>query len=473
GPSRLFSADAQAMTAAATAGSFPRSFLIPGTDTSIRVGGNITWIADYYLEGGQANGSPWSTTIGANGTVQSIGFNNTTSAKGAADFGESMRQSQLSVETRTPTPYGEARSYLSMDWANSTAYDPGGTAPGEISDNLVPRMKYAYGTLGGWLAGQANSNFEDPDANAETLDFGGNVGEPGRVRTAQLRYTMPLTWAWGGALSFSLENSDVEVFTPNGICGSDAGVSSACMSPGLGTAGGAAIAAAQNINPAKPIAPDLTAALYIPQPWGHIDISGIIRPEGISDGAYYSKDFVGGGGHLGFDVKPGWFTPKDDFTFHFTGGSGLGGYLNSSTNAALETNMTNHTIGAAGACGPASTPTATVAPTTSNCVATKLIPSIGAEIGYQHWWSDNLRSTFSYGVNREYSLNAAYLGTGITSANKELQTAHANLIWNPVSFVTIGIEYMWGQRTVAVAPIGTTANSQQMQTLIGKFDVAF
>jgi ABC-type branched-subunit amino acid transport system ATPase component len=27
-------------------------------------------------------------------------------------------------------------------------------------------------------------------------------------------------------------------------------------------------------------------------------------------------------------------------------------------------------------------------------------------------------------------------------------SAHANLIWNPVSFVDVGIEYMWGQRTV-------------------------
>ncbi|HEY1794777.1 MAG TPA: DcaP family trimeric outer membrane transporter, partial [Stellaceae bacterium] len=177
GPSRMFSGDAQAMTAAATAGSFPRSFLIPGTDTSIRVGGNITWIGDYYLEGGNANGSPWSTTIGANGAVQTVPFNNTSSAKSAADFGMSLRQSQLSVETRTPTPYGEARSYMSFDWAGSTAYAPGGTAPAEISDNLSPRLKYAYGTLGGWLAGQANSNFADPDANAETLDFGGNVGE--------------------------------------------------------------------------------------------------------------------------------------------------------------------------------------------------------------------------------------------------------------------------------------------------------
>ena len=461
GPSRLFSPDEKASVVAATAGSFPRSFLIPGTDTSIRVGGNITWIADYFLEGGQANLSPWNTTIGANGRTGQIAFNNTTSAKSSNDFGESMRQSQLSVETRTPTPYGEARSYMSFDWAGSTNYAPGGADPAAISDNLAPRLKYAYGTLGGWLAGQANSNFEDPDANAETLDFGGNVGEPGRVRVAQLRYTMPLSWAWGGALSFSAENPEVEVYTPNGICGSDAGVSSACVSPGTGTAGGAAIAAVQP-NPAKPIAPALTAALYIPQPWGHFDLSGVLRPDiGLSDGAYYSKNFVGGGGHIGFGFKPGWFTPKDDITFHFTGGTGLGAYLNDSTNAAIETNFAATTTGATTGAHPAS------------AVLAKLIPSIGSEIGYQHWWSDNLRSTFSYGVNHEYGLSATYIGAQITSANKELQTAHANLVWNPVSFVTIGVEYMWGQRTVAVAPAGTTANSQQIQTLIGKFDVAF
>ena len=41
-------------------------------------------------------------------------------------------------------------------------------------------MRYAYGTLGGFLAGQATSNFSAPDANGETLDFGGNVGVPRR-----------------------------------------------------------------------------------------------------------------------------------------------------------------------------------------------------------------------------------------------------------------------------------------------------
>ncbi|MGH7061304.1 MAG: hypothetical protein ACREFH_13015, partial [Stellaceae bacterium] len=38
-------------------GSFPRSFLIPGTDTSIRVGGFADLTMDYWIQNGPANGS--------------------------------------------------------------------------------------------------------------------------------------------------------------------------------------------------------------------------------------------------------------------------------------------------------------------------------------------------------------------------------------------------------------------------------
>ena len=440
-------------------GSFPRSFLIPGTDTSLRVGGNITFITDYYLQGGTANGSPWSTTLGTNGQVQAIGVGATANAKGSNDWGESARQSQLTVETRTPTPYGEARTYMSFDWAGSTAFVPGGTDPSAVSDNLVPRLKYAYGTLGGWLAGQANSNFEDPDANGETLDFGGNVGEPGRVRVAQLRYTMPLSWQMGGALSFSAENPEVEAIMPAGICGTDAGAGSACST------GSIAGTAATVVNPTKPAAPDLTAALFIPQPWGHVDIGGVLRPGlELSDGVFLSRDFVGGGGAFNFDVRPGWFTAKDDIIFHFVGGLGLGAYLNSSTSAALQTSYAFATTAAAAAAGPAGTA----------AVQASLVPSYGGEIGYQHWWSDNLRSNINYGIEQQ-NFSAGTLGaTESAAANHRLQTAHGNLIWNPVSFVTVGVEWMWGRRTVLAVPAAlASARSENMQALIGKFDVAF
>jgi hypothetical protein len=479
GPSRLLSEDERAAVAAAVQGSFPRSFLIPGTDTSLRVGGNITFIVDYMMEGsgtaGGGSATTWNTTLGANGGTGAIPI--TGGGRSSNLWGESMRQSQLTVETRTPTPYGEARTFMSFDWAQgSDTYVPAGAAAGEISDNLAPRLKYAYGTLGGWLAGQANSNFEDPDANGETLDFGGNVGEPGRVRVAQLRYTMPLTWAWGGALSFSAENPEVEVRTPFGICGSDAAANSACASPGLGNAGAGNVTAADiNVLPGKPASPDLTAALYIPQPWGHIDIAGVLRPGlEISDGTFLSRTYVGAGGAVSFDVKPGWFTPKDDIIFHFVAGEGIGGYLNDSTNAALQTNYTHSTTAATGTCAalPAIGPGAGQP---ASCIVSSMIPEYGGEIGYQHFWSDTLRSNVNYGINQVNGLSIGILGAtaaGAEAANHRLQTAHANLIWNPVSFVTIGLEYMWGRRTVVFEP-APNPSSQNMQALIGKFDVAF
>jgi hypothetical protein len=481
-PSRVFSEDERAAVAAAVQGSFPRSFLIPGTDTSIRIGGNITIIADELLEGGAANGSPVSTTLGANGGVNAIGVGASNNAKGASNFFMSPRQSQLTIETRTPTPYGEARTFMSFDWAGSTNFIPSGSDPAASSDNLAPRLKYAYGTLGGWLVGQANPNFADPDANGETLDFGGNVGEPGRVRVTQIRYTQPLAWSWGGALSFSAASPDTEVITPGGIIGTDSGFASAAgaTAPGFPTAtttgfpvaftqtcggdtaasaAGASQSCALGANPSKANAPDLDMALYIPQPWGHVDIAGIIRPgEELSDGALLSKQFVGGGGAFSFDVKPGWFTPKDDIIFHIVGGTGMGAEINNSGNAAIETNFLSTTTVAGGA-------------HPIGALSARLVTSVGGEIGYQHWWADNLRSNINGGINK-INYSSDILGpVESAAANKEVKTAHANLIWNPVSFVTVGIEYFWGERTVVAVPLGPKSN--QEQAIVGKFDVAF
>ncbi|HYM74068.1 MAG TPA: DcaP family trimeric outer membrane transporter, partial [Stellaceae bacterium] len=205
----------KAAGAPALAGSFPRSILIPGTETSIRIGGQITEVIDYFLSGGNPNSSPQSTTIGINGQVQAIPLHNSVgAARGNGIFWQSPRESKLNIETRTPTAFGEARTVLEFDWAGSTTFSPGGADPTSVSDNLTPRVRYAYGTLGGLLAGQATSNFSDPDANSETLDFGSDVGAPGVVRVPQVRYTMP-AW-WGGSFSVSAETPETDVATPAG-----------------------------------------------------------------------------------------------------------------------------------------------------------------------------------------------------------------------------------------------------------------
>src|SRR6185369_7160778 len=50
-------------------GSFPRSFLIPGTDTSIRVGGEIRMNSLYWIVGGNPNQNPQSTNAGTTGQL--------------------------------------------------------------------------------------------------------------------------------------------------------------------------------------------------------------------------------------------------------------------------------------------------------------------------------------------------------------------------------------------------------------------
>src|SRR5215469_10283570 len=455
-----------------TAGSFPRSILIPGTDTSLKVYGQITEILDYFLTGGNPNSSPQSTTVGDNGQVQAIPLRNTVQrARSNGIFWQSPRESRIGFETRTPTPFGEARTVMEWDWAGSTTFAPGGSAPTQISDNLVPRLRYAYGTLGGLLAGQATSNFSDPDANAEVIDFGGNVGEPGRVRVPQVRYTMPAYW--GGSLSFSAETPETVIATPVGIQASDAGViptlTTSC------TAGAPAVASAATstcttslltsgstpLNITKATAPDFTAAWYLPQPWGHIDLSAVLRPGiDVTDGHFFDHQFVGYGGHVGIDFKPGWFGwVKDDFIFQFVAGDTIGPYLNSSTNFDLATNYGAPSTSATvpGTYGGFNGPTSLAA---ASNIRFKPTQEIGGEIGYQHWWLPNLRSNINYGINAHYGIpislvnangtaaGAASTGGQAAAINKELMTAHVNLIWNPVSFVDVGVEYMWGQRTV-------------------------
>ena len=493
GTSRPFSVDPnKAAGSPVTGGSFPRSILIPGTDTSLKVYGQITEVMDYQLSGGNPNqGTPWNTTQGDNGQTQAIPLQNTVQkARSNGIFGQSPRESKIGFETRTPTPFGEARTVFEFDWAGSTSFSPGGADPTSVSDNLSPRLRYAYGTLGGFLAGQATSNFSDPDANSETLDFGGNVGEPGHVRVPQVRYTMP-SW-WGASLSFSAEQPDTIVATPVGLESQDAGVvptlTTSC------TAGAPAVASAATstcttalltngqtpLNVAKTTSPDFTAAWYLPQPWGHLDFSAVLRPGmDVTDGKYFAQRFIGYGGHFGMSFRPGWLGwAKDTFSLHVEGGDTIGPYVNSSTNFDLATNYGAPSTSAAvpGTYGGFNGPTSLAA---ASLIRFKPTQELGGEVGYQHWWLDNLRSNVSYGVNAHNGIpislvnangtaaGAAHTGGQANTINKNLMTAHANLIWNPVSFVDVGVEYMWGQRTVL------NNNHATLNVLITKFAFRF
>jgi hypothetical protein len=456
-------------------GSFPRSFLIPGTDTSIRVGGQATLVMDYFLQNGPASGAQ-STTVSENGNLVSMPLDvhgqtvpvpnapatatrpnflvpvNVQHSRGNGVFVFSPRESRLNVETRTPTAYGEARTFIEFDFAGQAV-----TNNTHVSNSLLPRLRYAYGTLGGFLAGQANSNFTDPDANPETLDFGGPVGEAGVVRVPQVRYTY--AGPWGSAWSASLETPETDVLTPAGQIQSD---TIGAITPNSQTVGGFCVANGQTLalgacplgsNITKASSPDIAFASYWSQPWGHVDFKGVVRPTlQVNDGKYVDRHFVGWGVGIGSSLKPDWLGwTKDSLQWQFTVGNGIGRYLNENTDAALVTNYTTTPQSAAEA----------------NNVIVKPAFAFGGTVGYQHWWLPNLRSNVVFGYAR-HGYSSQLLGpVESTVANKELMTAHINLIWSPVAFIDTGIEYFWGHRRV-VANLSST-----QQGFISKFQIKF
>jgi hypothetical protein len=484
-------------------GSFPRSFLIPGTDTSIRLGGFVDLTGLYFFQGANSSnpGTPTSNS-GQNGNMNSIpvgqvfipggGTGSGAVAQGANHsrgngvFTMSPQQSRLNIETRTPTAWGESRTFFEFDWSGSNNFVPLSAQQGG-GDSLVPRLRFAYGTLGGFLAGQAISNFSDADADTESMEFGGAMGSTGGYRVPQARYT--IAGPYGSAFSVSAEQPTTGIIVPSGTISNDQLLASNQNAPGpvtsplaplvpatgfcngvLCTGTGVVAGTTTQANPAQVFAPVITGASYWAQPWGHVDLAGIIVPNRVNDGKFVDRTYVGGGGHFSFDVKPfnaapfGWggAWEKDDILGSVVVGSGIGNYSSGGLNTQF--NLASN-FSVATSCATA-TPTCTGLAAASN-ILVKPIFAYSINGGYQHWWSPNLRSTIAAGL-AEQDVPGTLVGpTEANSANHVLWNAFANLVWNPVAFITTGVEYMYGKRITAAGAKG------QEQVLIGKWRVAF
>ncbi len=479
-----------APTAPSLGGSFPRSFLIPGTDTSIRVGGFVDITALDFLQGANSGnpGTP-SSNAGQNGNLPGLPIGEAF-IPGAANGGIvaqsanhsrsngvfmfSPQQSRLDVETRTPTAWGESRTFFSFDWAGGNGFSALSVQQAG-GDSLIPRLRFAYGTLGGFLGGQALSNFSDADADTESMEFGGAMGSTGGNRVPQVRYT--IAGPYGSAFSASAEQPVTGIIVPSGTISNDQVLASSPFGatsvtaplipatcngqPCTGT--GIVTGTTTQANPAQTRAPTLTAASYWSQPWGHMDFAAELLPMFVNDGKFLSRNFLGYGGHISGDVHPGWWGyNKDDFLFSAVVGEALG--TNTSGGLATAFSLASNFVVPTACATP--TPTCTGMAAASN-ILVKPIFGYSMNGGYQHWWTPNLRSTIAAG-NWQQAVPSQIIGpTESNSANKQLYNAFINLVWNPVAFITTGVEYMYGRRFVV-----SNANGQE-HVLIAKWRVAF
>ena len=140
-------------------GKSPGSFLIPGTDTEFRISGYVNANFAYDLKQKQR------------ADIDALGLE-LTPDDDQGQFHFYAKDSRLRVNTSTPTPLGDLKTFIETDF-----YGEGNTL----------RLRHAFVEIGGLLAGQYWTNFGTLAAYPGTV-AGGTAGST-YVRQAQVRWT--------------------------------------------------------------------------------------------------------------------------------------------------------------------------------------------------------------------------------------------------------------------------------------------
>ncbi|HMK67173.1 MAG TPA: DcaP family trimeric outer membrane transporter, partial [Stellaceae bacterium] len=404
------------------AGSFAGSFLVPGTQTSFKVGGYVKGDFVYDFSAAQnINGGavPTAAPFDGNKTVNAGAGHN---IHGTSQMTAS--ESRFNIETRTPTGYGELKTYIEGDFTNPNGLTNSGSL--HLNTNSYGfRLRYAYGTLGPVLVGQYNSVFRDSATEPETLDFGGPI-VAGVTRQPQIRYTFD--FGNGLTLATAAENPQSNVVSNEGSAGGTP----------QGTGTGSKI-------------PDFTAALKYAGPWGEIQGRAVVRDvywDGVNGTGAASSTF---GWALGVSGSfQGWWG-KDNASFQINGGRGAGRYV-----FGAQLSNPDSGFGIGGVAGSEGTS------------GLKPIGQVSGMIQYQHWWTDMLRSSVVGSYAKQYqnsdifpTCGVADAGTGCLGQLDHAWTVHVNLIWSPVPQVDTGIEWI---RMQAHNQFGLNANTNRIQT---------
>ena len=287
------------------------------------------------------------------------------------------RQTRLWLKGYSSSSYGEMAGYLEIDFNASS-----GASNEKVSNAYIPRLRHAYGTLGGITLGQTYTTFMNVSAFPEMNDLNGPVGIM-NVRQPLLRYRFDRDW---GNIYVALENPETTLTT----------------------------AAGDRIAPDDDRVPDLVGKVEFSNDRGNWTIAGMAR-EIRSDGAVLANVADSAwGGAISAAGRIRVFK-QDNLRFNLSYGNALGRYL--SYNAFDDGVIDNN----------------------GNIELTEII---GGYLAYQHWWSDDLRSSIGAGFALADYNSAVDPG----SANKKFYSTHVNLIWNPSLNASIGVEWLKGYR---------------------------
>lgn len=372
---------------AVTVGDAKGTFKIPGTDTSVGLGGFVKMdilfnsvsagrdrLGDQQLAMSQI-------PIGAAGERGQITFHG--------------KESRLWFKSFTPTDgWGDINTYVELDFYGDPA-----------TYVYTPRLRHAYGSIGHFLAGQTWTTFLNVAALPDNLDVGGSAGALTSLREPLVRWTQPFTWMdtpmeWQVALEAPRSrlwvDSRLETGPANRAGASDPNLDAAYWT-----------------TPNADRYPDVVARLNLNPDWGNVSLAAIGRQVRYTNSTTgYRQDDWGGGVNLAGRINT---IGLDNIRFMAHYGKGNGRYV-STNNTFADAALDNHG-------------------------SIDLIDTYGGMLAYQHWWNKQWRSSVTYGFDQaDYP---AFVNSVLT---RQVQSVHANLLWSPVSQAMLGVEYTYADR---------------------------
>ncbi|MFI4986821.1 MAG: DcaP family trimeric outer membrane transporter, partial [Alphaproteobacteria bacterium] len=447
-------------------GDYPGSWKLPGSDTSMSIHGYTK--ADFIYD--------FNTNLGDTFNASAIPGSKTSGQHQGGNFHFGARQSRFNIETRTPTDWGQLKTFIEADFFGLTV-NTNNTVGGGGNTSNPPRMRHAYGQLGPVLAGQTWSNFNDLDDTPELIDFNGGQQQAGGTRQTQVRYTLPVgNWT----LSAALENPNprTTAFPAFAVSGNaavpvaapvnDAITTDGYLNGGTGTGG--------NANDM----PDITGHVEYKDVWGDVNLAGVVRHFNANNGfqtavgavntaggvnGMSSSAFAGGlilGGTWKWGQMAGGPFAMDSLAVTGAWGPGINRYFDTSGPANDAWVIPKNIFAGVG-----------------HGISIKPITQTGIQANIQHWWAPNVRTTLSYGRTWwDWGGIPFSQGTGAGAGTqvKQVQAAYVNLIWSPVKAVNIGLEFMYGdlaKRHPAGLPVDPGGNSGDAKRLMASLQYVF
>jgi opacity protein-like surface antigen len=215
-------------------------FIIPGSDTCLKIGGYIT---AHFSAGNIENGYGWT-----GGVLRGTSLTQTAGDL-RSNIGFFMR-GNLSLDTRTNTAYGVLRGYAEFQFDTGNGFDNGvgaaGAAPGAFGSQAY--MNLGYIQWAGITAGKAPSFFSF---------FGGGEGWDNIYSPDQQGFNQPLMFAYtatfGGGFS-----ATIAAQSPLAVGSSGPGTNVNLDTANFGMT-----------------APDVVGNLRLDQSWGSAQVSGV------------------------------------------------------------------------------------------------------------------------------------------------------------------------------------------------------